>query len=133
MFENELKAKLTKIFKVKKVTFDEDSDQKEQECLFVDVDTAKFKVSKPTARAKVEGSVKMNANADKLGFGYFSKCIQEAKPADTKDFFFYDFEENVKTRNNLVQRSFKFVYFFSGQYDPKVGKITSLDLNITEE
>lgn len=133
MFENELSAKLKRIFKVKKVSYDEPGESGEQECLFVNVETSDNRVRKGKAIAKVSGTCIIIGNAEKLNFGFFSKAIQEASPSDTKDFFFSDFESNTKRHNNLVQRSFNFIYFFSGQYDPKVGTITTLDLDIIEE
>lgn len=133
MFENEMSEKLKRIFKVKKISYDEPGESGEQEVLFIDVETSDNRVRKGKAIAKVMGSCSMIMPANKLSFGFFSKAIQEADPSDTKGFFFSDFESNNKRYQNLVQRSFNFIYFFSGQYDPKVGTITTLDLDIIEE
>lgn len=126
-----MEAKLKRIFKVNKVTYNEPGDSQEQDCLFVNVENALNKIKRPKATSKVTGSVVMFANNEKLPFGYFSKCISEADYDDVKDFHFSEIEDNTRRYQNIVQRGFSFVYFFSGQYDPKVGSITSVIL--TEE
>lgn len=128
-----MKNKLQRIFKVKKVSYDEPGESGEQEVLFVNVEDSNNRIRKGEEVAKVTGSCIIIGNAEKLNFGFFSKSIQEASPSDTKDFFFSDFESNTKRYQNLVQRSFNFIYFYKGQYDPKVGTITELELGTTEE
>lgn len=131
MFEEQMEKKLKRIFKVKKVSYDEPGDSQEQDCLFINVENAMNKISRPKATSKVTGSAVMFANNEKLPFGYLSKCISEAEYEDVRHFHFSEIEDNTRRYQNIVQRGFSFVYFFSGQYDPKVGTITSV--NLTEE
>lgn len=126
MFENPLEAKFKRIFDVKKVTFDSASDSNEQDVLFINIDTAKNTIKDTRQISKVTGRGIMFAQADKLKFGFFDKKIAKAVE-DTRYLFFYDIEENDKLYNNIVQRSFSFVYFFNSQYDPDKGTITDID------
>jgi hypothetical protein len=57
------------------------------------------------------------------------KFIRLADPEDTKDLFFFDMETNAGYFRNLTERSLSFVYFFSGQYDPSLGSITSIEIS----
>lgn len=133
MFEAELKTKLQKIFKVKKVTFDRPGDQvgdvkvPEQECLFIDVARAPCNFKDKKAFAKVQGRCLMYGNIDKLPYGFFAKAITLADPELTRDFFFFDFEDNNERFVNLTERSFSFIYLFNGQFDPSLGNITSIE------
>ena len=127
MFEKELEAKFKGIFGVKKVTYDEPGESQEQGCIFVEIETSHNKIQDGRAKARVEGTGIMFGPNDKMPFGFFSKRIAKADLALTKDLFFYDFEENTKRYQNIVQRKFSFVYFFNGQYDPDTGSITEVD------
>lgn len=129
MFEKTLKEKLEKIFDLK-VSFSEPGESNEQECLFVEVTRAFPKVKDGREVCRVEGQCAVYGNNDKLKYGYFSKQIDRALQEDKEKFFFYDFEQNSRLYQNIVQRSFSFVYFFSGQYDPEQGTITSTDITI---
>lgn len=131
MFETALKERLTRIFDFKKVTYDSPSESKEQEGMFIRVDSAKSKISDKIQRCKVMGKVFVFANADKLPYGYFNKCIRQADHADTKDIFFYEFEENRGGLLNIVERSFSFLYLFESQFDPDLGEINEVNLEIT--
>lgn len=132
MVENELSEKLKRIFKIKKVSFDDPGDAGEQECLFINVESAAPSVRDQSIRQKVSGACAMFGTNANLPIGYFSKCIQEADVADTKDFFFYELELNTRRFKDKVQRSFSFVYFFSSQYDPEKGTLNQIDFT-TEE
>ena len=137
MFENELKQKFKEIFKVKKVSFSQpepsaQNNVTEQDCLFIEVATAPLNVKDGRVSGRVAGSCLMVGSNEKLTFGFFRSAIANADPNLTKDFYFYEFETNSKIYQNLVQRGFSFVYFFSGQYDPEIGSITSVVINITE-
>lgn len=127
MFEKELEAKLKKIFGIDKVTFDEPGQSQEQDCLFVEIQTATNIIKAGRQIARVEGQAVMFGQNDKVKFGFFSKRIEKADDADTSSFFFFDIEENSRRYRNLVQRSFSFIYFFDGQYDPDVGSITTVE------
>ncbi len=133
MFESELKALLKKIFAVKKVTFDNPGESQEQEVLFIEIDNCTSAIKDGFEKHMVSGNAVFFANADKLPFGYFAKRIKQADHADTKELFFFDFESNSRRNQNIVQRGFSFVYFYSAQYDPKVGEITSIELTTTTE
>lgn len=130
MFEATLSAKFRKMFEVKKVVFDMPGESLEQDVLFVEVTLNKNSIRDGRAFAKVTGKVHMNAEAEKLPFGYFAKNIQ-LNADDAKDLFFYDFEENTRLYENIVQRSVSFVYFFNVQYDPAVGTITSITTEVS--
>lgn len=132
MFEKELIQKFQRIFGIEAVTFDQPGSSQEQEKIFVEVDLAESRISPPMARARVTGTATMFGNAEKLPFGFFAKRINAASPEDTKDLFFSDIEGNTKIMGNLVQRSFSFIYFFRGQYDPDQGKIESVTLTVEE-
>lgn len=133
MFEKELESKLKKIFGVKKVTYDQPSDTREQECLFLEVEVPNNSIKDGRALARVTGKATMFGSAEKLHFGFFSKAIRQASIDDTRPFFFSDIEANTKFYQNIVQRSFSFVYFFTTQYDPKIGTLTSVEITVTEE
>lgn len=129
MFEDKLKEKFERIFKIKKVTYEQPSEAKEQTCLWIDIADSQNVIKDGTAVARVEGTCTVFGRSDALPFGFFSKAIQEAAPSDTIDLFFFDFEQNTKYYQNLVQRDFSFVYFFKDQYDPEQGELTELELN----
>lgn len=133
MFETALQEAFTKIFKVKKVTFDQPSDAREQECIFLEIETSSNAIKDGKAIAMVTGNGTMFGNNQKLPFAFFSKKIQQADPDLTKPFFFFDFENNTKQYQNIVQRSFSFIYFFNSQYDPETGTITSIVTETTIE
>ncbi len=136
MFRKELKDKFEKIFAVKKVTYDrpahllKGSDLKapEQECLFVDIQLARNTIKNGRAISKVTGVGTMFGNADKMPFGYFAKRIKQAKHDLSKDLFFFNIEESKEMIGDIQERAFNFIYFYSGQYDPDLGKIESIDL-----
>lgn len=121
--------KLQKIFGVKKVTYVMPGESREQEFLFVEVERAAGQAKDGLYIARVEGTCQLFGTAEKIPFGYLSKAITKADAALVKDFFFTDFEANTKIFANIVQRSFSFVYFFRSQYDPKIGSISSLEID----
>jgi hypothetical protein len=132
VFEATLEAQLKRIFRLKKVTFDRPGDSQEQEGLFVDVHKAKTKIRDGREIALVQGTIHLFVNADKIKYGFFSKALEEADVEDKKKLFFFNFEENKGTFRNICERSLDFLYFFDGQYDPALGSITSIDLEIAE-
>lgn len=132
MFEKQLENQLKAIFGVKKVTYDTPGETAEQDCLFVEVENSWNTFKDGRSLSKVTGNAVLFAQNDKVSFGFFSKAIAKASPSLTRNFAFFDFEENTKRFRNLVQRSFSFVYFFDSQYDPETGSITSVNFT-TEE
>lgn len=123
MFEKSLADKLKRIFDLKKVTFDLPGDAQEQECIFIEVKTSASRVKDKKSTANVTGAVRIFCNSEKMPYGYVTKRIVEAKPEDTKDLFFYDFEENAGQFRNISERSMSFIYLFESQYNPDVGEI----------
>lgn len=127
MLENDLKDKLKSIFSVKDATFDAPGELREQDKLFIEVETSRSRVSDGKHHAMVTGRCFIFGQNDKLKIGFFDKRLKEADYSLTKHFHFSDFETNTNYYRNLVERSFSFTYFFNGQYDPETGKITSID------
>jgi hypothetical protein len=132
VFEKALKDKLKEIFDLDKVTFDLPSSSKEQECLFVEVQSSKNTIKDGAQIAKVTGKITVFGSLDKMPYGYFSKKIHEAG-SKAKDLFFYDFEENQGTFRNISERSLSFVFFYDGQYDPNLGTINSIQIEVSDE
>lgn len=129
MFEQELADKFKKIFEVGKVTYDLPAvDTKEQEILFIEITESKPSIRDGNATAQVKGKGHMFAESGKLPFGFFPKGIAK-HPTDSRDLFFYDFEENTRLYENIVERAFSFVYFFNSQYDPALGTLTSVNFD----
>lgn len=129
--EKSIKDKLQRIFDLQKVTFDKPSDSQEQEGIFVAVANSHFQVKDAREVAKVDGTIHVFANSDKLPIGYFSKRIDQAKIEDTRGFFFGP-EENIGTIRNIVERKFDFTFLYDSQYDPAIGTITSLTTSLQE-
>lgn len=133
MFEDQLKERLKRIFKLNKVTFDSPGESMEQNCLYVDVEDSFNTISDGKEHARVTGTIYMIAPNNKLKFGFFSKAIATADKEDTKDLFFSDFEANSNRYRNLVQRSCAFLYFFDSQFDPNIGRIEGINIEESEE
>lgn len=136
MFEKSLQEKFSRIFGIEKVTFDAPTkpgeDKAEQECMFINVETPRFIIRPGIQKAMVTGKCMVRARAEKMPFGFFAKAIQEAGAAETKDLLFFDIEENTPSYRDIVWRAFSFTYFFSSQYDPAVGTLNQLTVNIEE-
>lgn len=133
MFEKQLEETFKRIFDIEKVSYDQPGESAEQNCLFIEIESSRNNPKDGRFVARITGNAVLIGPNDKLPFGFFSKKIDEADPADTKDLFFFDFEANTRRYRNLVQRGFSFVYFFDGQYDPDLGTITSVTITTTEE
>lgn len=129
--EDVLIERFKEIFQVSKVVFDSPGESQEQGCIFIEIENARNTFKDERAISKVTGNAIMFGQNDKLTLGFFSKAIAKADASLTKDFFFFDFEENSKRYRNLVQRSLSFVFFFDTQYDPATGSIENVNL-ITE-
>lgn len=132
MFEKELEDKFKKIFGLSKVTYDSPGESFEQGCLFVDIDNSKNTIKDGKAVAMVTGNAVIYGQSAKIPFGFFSKAIRNAEVELVKDLFFFDIETNTQRMRDIVQRGFSFVYFFRGQYDPDIGTITSINIEIEE-
>jgi hypothetical protein len=123
---------LKRIFRVERVTYDRPGDSQEQEGLFIDVQKAMTRLIDGRQIARVEGKIHIFVNSDKIRYGFFSKALAEADPADASSFFFHDFEENKGTFRNIAERALSFVYFFDSQFDPAIGTLTEINLEISE-
>lgn len=128
MFRVTLQAQLKRIFDFDKVTFDLPSESQEQEGVFVQVESARWRIKDAKQIARVTGTIRVFANQDKLAYGYFNKKISEAYADDTRNLFFFDFEENKGTFRNIVERSMGFLYLFDSQYDPSIGTLNEITL-----
>lgn len=128
MFEKTLKDNLKKIFDLPRVTFDQPGESQEQDTLFVSVESSKNSIRDKRQIARVQGRLRVFTQNDKIPFGFLSKRIQEADPALTLPFFFFEFEENQPVYQNLVERSVGFVFFFDSQYDPEIGSMNSITI-----
>ncbi len=127
--ESILAEKLRQIFQVDRVTFDAPSESAEQNTLFVQVEKAHSNITAKTHIARVNGRITMFSTAEALPYGFFAKQIEDAK--DKADFFFYDFDQSTQHSVNLVERSVSFVFFFKGQYDPEVGIINDINVEVS--
>lgn len=132
MFEKTLADCLKRIFDFDKVTFDRPGESQEQEGMFVEIDTTRCRIKDGRQIARASGTIRVFAENNKLPYGYFTKCISEADPDDTKGLFFFDFEENRGTFRNIAERSMGFVYLFDSQYDPAVGTLNQINLSYVE-
>lgn len=132
MFEKRLQKQIEKIFDLGKVTYDSPSESQEQEGVFIQVASSAVRVTGAKAIAKVEGTIRVFAASNKLPYGFFAKQIDSAKAEDKAGLFFHNFEENKGKYRNIVERSVAFVYLFDGQYDPAMGRIETVNIQILE-
>ena len=115
------------IFEVSKVSFDLPGESREQDCLFIDIQSSKSSIKKTRENATVRGSILMYSNSEKLPFGFFLKKINQADEELTHDLCFFNMEENTRTFQNIVERRCNFIYLYSNDYDPEGGTITSVE------
>jgi hypothetical protein len=128
--------KLSDIFGFKKTTFDAPSvgpnGSFEQDTLFIEINEAQSRVTNGKAYAKVFGSLIVFSQMDKMPFGYFNKKIHQSDPEWTKNFFFFDIDLNPASSparlQNISERRVRFVYLYSGDYDPAHGELTELTM-----
>lgn len=132
MFEKKLAEQVQKIFGISKVSFDTSGDSQEQEGIFIEISQARTRAKPSRQIAHVVGIIHVFAASNKLPYGFFAKAIEAAKPEDKRGFFFYNFEENKGTFRNIAQRSVGFQYLFDSQYDPAIGSIQTVNLQISE-
>lgn len=133
MFKKALEQKLKTIFGVTKVSFDMPAeDAEELDVMFIRVTNVTSKVTKGVETARVTGTFSIAGASNKVPFGFFSKKIYKASPEDTKEFFFYNFDDNEKIIGNVIEMNCSFIYFYNSQYDPSVGQMNEVALSITE-
>ena len=132
MFRKEMAARLSRIFGLTKVSYDEPGESFEQDTLFVEIEECLSRATEGKAYAKVTGSVVIFSQRDKLPYGFFAKRLAQAALADTKPFFFFDVDVDALNSparmQNISERRARFVYLYSAQYDPNQGALTSLDV-----
>lgn len=130
MLENKLKSDLEKIFGVD-ATYDAASPEtREQDKLFIELETPFSNFIDGKVNMRVSGTVKIFAQNTKIPINFFASAVAKADHSLTKNFFFSEMDENTPLFRNLVQRSFSFVYFFSGQHDPDIGTIESIKTEV---
>lgn len=135
MFRSDLKRRLDKIFQFRKTTFDDYSDEFEQDTLFIEVELSRPKISGKDGglqTARVVGSLVVFSQDNKLPFGYMAKQIEKADPALKANLHFYDIDsdrpDSQARLQNIHERRTSFVFLYDSQYDPDKGEITSLVL-----
>ena len=135
MFKDDLQRRLCKIFDVKKTTYDAPGDSFEQDTIFVSIAKSTARVSDMKGgreTAKVEGSLTMYSQNNRLPFGFFNKRIEQADKQYTNNLFFYDIDVDVEASparlQNIHERRVGFIFLYDSQYDPERGQLTSLDL-----
>ncbi len=139
MFRSDLTRRLEGIFGID-ATFDEVSDEYEQDRIFIEVEVSRSRVSNANGgieTARVVGSIVVYSQANKLPFGFFSKKINNADPELTKPLFFYDIDVDLPDSParlmNIHERRTSFVFLYNSQYDPSKGELTSLETTINFE
>jgi hypothetical protein len=128
VFKKELSETLHNIFGIPKVSFDNSGD-KEQNILFVDVASNVTVAKKTKVTAKVTGTLRMYAPNDKLTFGFFAKKLHTCSPSDQANLFFYEMDQSGEYYGNLVERTCNFVYFFQDHYDPEDGELDEIEFS----
>jgi hypothetical protein len=71
LFEQDLAGKLERIFGFDKVTFDQVSESREQEGVFIEIERARPTIKDGKQISYVQGRVRVFAQNDKLPYGYF--------------------------------------------------------------
>lgn len=137
MFRNDLKRRLCAIFEVKNTTYDAPSDSYEQDTLFIHVSKSTTRVSdqkKGRQTAKVEGTLTMYSQDNRLPFGFFNKRIENAEHQYTDNLFFFDIDVDVETSEarmqNIHERRVGFIFLYDDQYDPERGQLTSVEFSL---
>lgn len=133
MFRAELQAKLSRIFGLKKTTYDAPSDSFEQDTLFIDIQECRSNASQGKITAQVRGTLTVYSQQNKLPFGFFNKRIGQAKFEDTKNIFFSDIDTDVASSpartQNISERRCGFLFLYSAQHDPSQGTLNQLEFN----
>lgn len=131
--ESSLESKLKRIFDMKFISFDSPGETLEEDKLFISIETPMSKVVAKRHVARVEGECKIYCRASDAPVGYFNKKIGKASADDIKDFFFFEIEATQRIAHDIVEKSIRFVYFFSGQYDPEIGSLEADNITFTCE
>lgn len=129
VIHHDIKNRLEKIFGIKRVSFDTPEDTKdiEQDVLFVTIDDAQSRPSEGVVKSRVSGTLRIYSQIEKIPIGFFSKRIDRADPELTKPFFFFDVEQVVPIYQSISERSARFLFLHTAQYNPPRGTITELE------
>lgn len=134
MFRKKLVSDLEQMFGFNKTTFLKDSDDFEQDVLFIEIDRSNSKISNVSGGrqiARVVASLVVYSQDDRLPYGFFSKRL-EAYPDIAKSFFFSVVDEDVPESpariQNIHERRCDFIYFYDSQFDPNRGELNELIL-----
>ncbi len=140
MFKADLKARFDRIFDVDNTTFEApQADTPEQDVLFIEILDCRPRMSAANggrATAKVIGAVVMFSQANRMPFGFFSKRIEQADHADTKNLIFeheIDIPNSPARMQNIHERRLGFTFLYDSQYDPSRGELTSMTLSLDME
>jgi len=131
--EKELLSRLQKIFGFKKATFSMPSESFEQDTLFVFIENAFSRVTDKITYYKVNGSITIFTQDEKMPTGFMNKRIEMSDIELTKDLFFFNIDtyvENSQARvQNINERRASFVFMYKEQFNPEKGQLTELDIS----
>jgi hypothetical protein len=130
MVEKYIKEDFQSIFGTK-VSFKTEGEYLEQDCLFVNIFSAKNKIKEGRFISQVVGSASITAPSYQLPVGFLAKRIDQAPHAIKKNYFFYDIEEVSKGLQDIVTRSFSFIYFFDSQFNLPIGNIEHVNIEVS--
>lgn len=136
MFTKDLETKLKNIFGSQKVVFDSFQLGKEQETLFVEIDSAKDYTTDGNMGMLVVGRLGISGPAGKFKYGWAHKKIEIANRSDTDSFIFGRNELPIKfvhNSNEFIKYEVDFVYRFHASFNPRADKIESAEIKIQEE
>lgn len=140
MFRKDLIRRFENIFGFEgRTTFNAYSQEFEQDTLFIEIDSARPKISGANGgleTARVVGQMVVFSQDEVLPYGVFAKKIELAKAEDKSPLFFYDMDVDVPSsparEQNIHERRCSFIFLYNSQFDPDKGELTSLELTIEE-
>jgi hypothetical protein len=136
MFRTDLEERLKKIFCVSVVKFDAFMLGKEQEALFVDIDTAKLYSTSGKHGWFVKGRLSICGIAGKHKYGWAHSKIELAEKSLTAPFIFGRDENPIKFSNNnndFVKIDMDFIYIYDADFNPISAKIVRAEITTEEE
>jgi hypothetical protein len=130
--ESTLQEKIKKIFDLKSVSFDSPSESQEQEKAFIEVEETNVKVVDKIQTARVTGVITIFAHSGKMPMDYLATKLALARAEDKANLSFFDIGLSKGRLQNIDERTVRFVYFYSGQYDPNLGTLNDVDITVNE-
>lgn len=125
MFREQLKKDCLAIFDLAKVVFDDISEDKEQDVLYINVIDVKENFSAGHAFFRVTGTLGTIGLTDKNKYGYLFDRVKQFAKKDKNNildrFLFWPRERNINfaTMNSFYTKTeVKFVYSLKLDYDP---------------